>query len=99
MTIKLLDNVNVNTTGDPFIGKGAGQTLLITADDLGGGSVSLETSLNKTTGWTPVFYDGAPFVVTTVGAYYLRKNAQGLYMRAVLSGATGASNVTVALVD
>ncbi len=96
--IKLLDNVSVDTVGTASRGDGGVKVLSVVGNLLGGGSVSVEVSDESKTYWAPVtFKDGIPFVVTSFGAYKLEKMPQAQYIRATLSGSTGANNVSVIL--
>lgn len=93
--IKLLDNVSVDTTGSAIRGDG-GSKLLFVSGTLGGGTISLEISNEDQSVWVPAtFLDGAAFAVTSTGAFILDRFPTSLFTRAVLSGSTGASNVTV----
>ena len=95
--IKLLDGVNVDTDGPARKGDGGGKVLTIYGTSLGGGSITIELSNEDTTNWVPITYSGSPFVATSFEAYYIRRISQGQYVRARLTGSTGASNVNVDL--
>jgi hypothetical protein len=96
--IRLLDKVSTDTVGGIFPGDGKDKVLNITATSLGGGTISVELSDTTGTLWAPAMYkDDVPFEVTTIGAYKLEKMPAGIYIRASLSGSTGANNVSVEL--
>jgi hypothetical protein len=96
--IRLLDKVSTDTVGDAFSGDGDWKSLVITADDLGGGTISVELSDTSKTYWAPAMYkDDIPFEVTDIGAFKLEKMPSGIYIRASLSGSTGANDVSVEL--
>jgi hypothetical protein len=96
--LKLLDNVAVDTVGTAFRGDGGGKALSVIGNSLGGGSVTVEVSDESKTYWAPVtFKDGIPFVVTVFAVYKLEKMPQGQYIRASLSGSSGANDVSVIL--
>lgn len=82
-------------TGLEFIGDGGGKQLTIYGTSLGGGTIAIETSADDGTIWVPVTFSGSPSAFTAFAAYFIRRIAQGVKWRAVLSGSSGASNVNV----
>lgn len=95
---KLLDNVSVDTVGDATRGDGGAKALIIAGDSLGGGTITVEVSDETQTYWAPAtFKDAIPFAVADWGAYKLEKMPQGTYIRASLTGSSGANNVSVIL--
>jgi len=94
---KLLDNVSVNTEGEPYKGLGAGMALDIWAEDFGGGTVNIELSPDNGTTWIMGSFGGNPSSFTENKALYIIKIGIGELIRATLTGATGASNVNVML--
>lgn len=96
--IKLLDGVSVDTVGDATRGDGGVKVLSVIGNSLGGGSVTVEVSDDDQTYWAPVtFKDGIPFVVTDFLAFKLEKMPQAQFIRATLSGSSGANDVSVIL--
>lgn len=94
---KLLDNVSIDTDGEPYRGLGAGMAIDIWADDFGGGSVNLELSPDNGNTWIIGEYGGNPASFSTNIAKYIVKIGIGELIRATLTGSTGASNVNAML--
>ena len=90
---KLLDNVSVDTVGDPQQGEGGSKQISVWADDFGGGSVTIEISPDNGHTWNILIYLGNPAIFTSNIDFFLFKFAQGVLLRAVLAGSSGAVNV------
>jgi hypothetical protein len=90
---KLLDNVSVDTVGDPIQGDGGSKQISVWATDYGGGEVAIEISPDNGTTWNTLIYNGSPAVFSSNIDIFLFKFAQAVLMRAVLSGSSGAINV------
>lgn len=95
--MKLLDAVDTNTVGVGYHGNGCQYNLTVFADSFGGGTVSIEISDNGGTHWVPVTFLGAALTFTASSSRTITKLSQGQLIRASLSGATGASNVSAIL--
>ena len=93
----LLEGATANVTGDAKSTPG-GVFQLVVEGDLGGGNITLDTSLDGTN-WQDVYAtDGTELVVDASNNYVSTIRLQSaLNIRAVLAGAT-APDVTVALV-
>jgi len=91
MTQTLLDNVNVDTDGEPFQGAGGSWIATVRADDYGSGTVDLEISPNSQSSFTPLT-DGS---FTENGQVKIDFLPKGTSIRARLSGSTSPSNVSV----
>lgn len=92
---KLLDNVSVDTVGQPFQGDGGSKLLVISGTNLGGGSITIELSLDSGVNWAPATYNGTLAIFTAFQSLMINKIAQHAKIRATLSGSTGASGVSV----
>ena len=94
--IILLQNISADTVGEALSGDGKSKQLLVSATDFGGGSVTLEVSLDKTN-WAPLTKGGVPAVYTANATDYARVVGMATYIRATLSGSTNPSNLNVFL--
>lgn len=92
-TLKLLDNVSVDTDGTPDKGLGQGMGLTIWATSFGGGAVNIELSPDNGVTWVLATYGGNPASFTSNITKYIVKIGQGQLIRATLTGSSGASNV------
>lgn len=98
MTV-LLDAINVDAVGNFENGDGSERIILITADDFGGGTVTLELAETKV-GSTPVTasdLSGAPQDVTDNRAFSIGPVPNGMKIRARLAGSSGADNLRVVM--
>jgi hypothetical protein len=91
---RLLNNVSVDTDGIPQPGDGGSKQISIWGADYGGGSVTIQTSPDLIT-WITLKYGGNPAVFTSNISLKLDKIGQGFYIRATLTGSSGASGVNV----
>jgi len=94
----LLDGVSTDTAGEPFVVDGGSYTVVIEATSFGGGTVTLQGRYGKSGNWLVLTDNGVPAEYTAGILRVLRSFARGMEIRAILSGSTGASNVTVRLV-
>lgn len=94
----LLNNVNQNTTGEAFaLSSDLSHTLAISATSMGGGTITLQFSLDGVNNWFDIKDDSGAiysFIEPTVKSNISLK---GIFIRAVLSGATNPSNIYVKL--
>jgi len=93
----LLKNVSVDTDGDPVQGDGSKYELDIWATDFGGGSVNIEISPNNGTTWILATYGGNPASFTENKTLHIEKISQGEFIRATLTGSSGADNVNAVI--
>lgn len=91
---RLLNNVSVDTDGTPQPGDGGSKQISIWATNYGGGSVTIQTSPDLVT-WITIKYMGSPAVFTSDISLKLDKIGQGMFIRATLTGSSGASGVNV----
>lgn len=98
MTV-LLDNVSVDTTSSIIKGIGGVVTLVITADDFGGGYLYIEYSRSGSGMW---IIETLPTVTLPPPDFQVNYNKIlsielpiGIEMRVRLAGSAGASNVRV----
>lgn len=94
----LLDNVSVNTVGEWIRVDGGSYSAVVWGDNFGGGQVTLECSPDG--GLTAIAlrdWSDAVYNFTDNNVKGLDYIGQGLLVRAVLSGAAGASNVSAGL--
>lgn len=97
---KLLDNVSVDTTGDPFPGDGGTKLLVISGTNLDGGTITIEMSLDGGANYAPATYNGAIAAFTEFQTLLITKIAQKAKIRAKLTGAGGsAAAITVGISD
>lgn len=89
----LLKNVSVDTDGDLIKGDGSKYELDIWATSFGGGTVNIEISPDNGTTWILATYGGNPASFSENKALHIEKVAHGEYIRATLTGSTGADNV------
>jgi hypothetical protein len=92
MSDYLLQNVSIDTVGVSVGGTGNSKIIQIAATSFGGGSVILEGSLDNTL-WTTLTYGGNPAIFTSGKILKLDFWPTGMYVRASLTGSTGANNV------
>ncbi len=96
MAIALLDNVNQDTVGEFFVWKGGPADIFVTADDFGGGTVTIQRSNDGGAIVVPVkFIDGVTFTATLNSVFPANGWGQGTRVRATLAGATSPVNVRV----
>lgn len=94
----LLKSVDTDTVGEIFSQQGNDYTIVIEAENFGGGQVTLEYSISGTI-WNAVedFRGTVIAGITANSIYKVLASGQGLKLRASLALSEGASNVTVAL--
>ena len=97
MTITLLNEVDIDTIGTPWISDGASKSLLIDAVSFGGGSVTIEVKRYNGQWVVPSLPDGSPATFTAGTFQKFDYAGFGIYVRAKLTGSTGASKVNVLL--
>lgn len=90
---KLLSNVSVDTDGQGFVTDGGSKNLFIFADNFGGGSVTIYASADGGDHWIPLEIGGVPAVFTDQVVKVIDYIAQGMLIKAELSGSSGASGV------
>jgi hypothetical protein len=90
---RLLNNVSVDTVGTAQDGDGGSKVITVWASNFGGGSVAIEASPDGGATWITLTYGGNPAVFTTNTIRLIDRIGQGMQIRAVFSGSTGASNV------
>ena len=91
----LLDSVSDTTEGQAFKGTGATRQIIITADDFGGGSVKLETSVDRIN-YAPIQYNFDDAVFTENISFTCPVISSQAYIRAVYNQGEGSgSNITV----
>lgn len=88
MPVNLLNEVNDNTVGAAMPSDGSAKSLLVDAVAFGGGTVTIEVQRVGGQWVIPEQGDGTPAVFTTNTFQKFDFPGQGLYTRAVLSGAT-----------
>jgi hypothetical protein len=93
----LLQNVSVDTDGAGIPADGGTKTLSIWATSFGGGSVTIQGSPDGGTTWITLTYGGNPAIFTENTFRLINRLGQGLLIRAILTGSTGASNVNADL--
>lgn len=97
-TVTLLDNVSADTTGTATIrGDGGRVTVVVAADDFGGGTVSLEVrdANDAAARWSTIRdHQGVAAEFTQAGQVTVQL-INSLVMRASLAGSTSPSNVYV----
>ena len=97
----LLNSVSVDTVGEAEAAQDKiPKNLYIYAEDFGGGTVRVEWSLSTDNDavWTTVTDPLGNPVAVNNNTMYTSLTLYGAFYRAVLSGSTGASNVSVRLV-
>lgn len=92
----LLNNVNVDTIGDPEPTDGGKRVLIVRADSFGDGTVKIEAKSNNDPSGRFLAVPDASF--TSGDTKILDGAKSGMTYRAVLSGSSGASNVFAELV-
>lgn len=93
----LLTDVSVDVNGTGVDGDGSGKALAIWATDFGGGTVTIQGSPDGGTTWITLTVDGAAATFTANAIRYLERIGQGMQIRAILSGSSGADAVNVRL--
>ncbi len=92
--MKLLDNVDVDTTSSEVRFGGGSKVLIVRADNFGGGTVTLEGKSSNDS--ANRFASIQEF--TEDGTVKIQSTGPSFVFRAVLSGSSGASNVYVELI-
>lgn len=96
MSVTLLNAVSVDTTGDWFTWSGGSCRIYVQATSFGGGTVTLESSVDGgTTAISENFDDGTTFSVVSDGVFNAGSFGQGVKIRAKLAGSSGADSVSV----
>ena len=94
--LTLLDNVAVDGSGAAHFVDGGTYSLFVQATAFGGGSVSVESSVDGTT-WITLSESGTPIALTGNAVRSIAGLSQGLMVRGTLTGSTAASGVTVTM--
>lgn len=93
----LLYQVNEDTIGNPVaIQNQASHTLAIQAANFGGGTVTIEWSLDALA-WNPLLDFNEQPAIFTQNTLKVGLTFTGIYLRASLSGSTNAKNITVTI--
>ena len=93
----LLYQVNKDSVGNPIpLQNQTAHTLAVQATNFGAGAVTIEWSLDNTE-WSPLLGADGKAVTFTQNGLVSGLLLNGIYLRASLSGSTGAQNVTVTL--
>jgi hypothetical protein len=99
--IKLLNDVNQNTTGTGIETDGSSKTLLVwvtaVTGSFGGGSVTIEASGDNGTTWIPLTIGGNVVAFTANAVEAIDYLGQNMFIRASLSGATNPLHVNAAI--
>ncbi len=85
--IKLLEDVDVDVEGVTFNSEGGPKALYVWADDFGGGTVSIESSADNIT-FIALQENGVDIAITEDSINIIDYLAQGVKVRAILSGST-----------
>lgn len=98
--ITLLDGVSANTNGDAVNLLGGALSVFVQGTDFGGGTVTLEVSVDGGTVWhTAKQQDGVTDLTASGNSTFVMWGyAAGVAVRATLTGASGADTVSVFLV-
>lgn len=101
MALQLLNAVTTNTTGRaiqmPPLTVQKSYNFVVSSSNFGSGTVQLQISQDGLTNWITPTYSGTALSITANGTWSVPILNGGLYVRAVLSGATSPSPVTAAL--
>lgn len=93
---RLLDDVSVDTNGTPITHFGGGFTIEVRATSYGAGTVAIQGSTDETKWITlPIDPDNSTFATYTADTQIRGLLSPGYKLRAILTGSTGASGVTV----
>jgi hypothetical protein len=93
----LLNNVNVDTVGEPLpIFATKPHTLAVQADDLGGGNITIEWSVDADS-WDTLIDTSGNLAIYTQNVLKVNLTFESIYLRATLSGSTNAQNVFVGI--
>lgn len=101
MSTTLLDNVSANGSGSFFTWLG-GPAQIFVKGDLDGGDITIELSDDGTTIYPAKFSDGTDFTVASADvpdSFPACGWAQGMKVRATLTGGTSPTGVTVTLLQ
>lgn len=93
----LLTDVSVDVNGTAIESDGAGKLLIVWATDFGGGTVTVQVSPDGGTTWIALLVIGTAVAFTANAAQFLDRVGQGMQIRAILSGSSGASAVNARL--
>ncbi len=93
----LLTDVSVDANGTAVESDGAGKLLVVWATDFGSGTVTIQVSPDGGTTWIALLVIGTAVAFTANAAQFLDWIGQGLQIRAVLSGSSGADSVNARL--
>lgn len=94
MVQTLLNNVNGDFDGVGVGADGGAKTVIIRADDFGGGTVTLQGSDDNVT-FITLTIGGAVATFTANAIRVIDHMGQGSFIRATLTGSTSPSNVRV----
>lgn len=98
MPVSLLKDVNRDTVGTPWSSDGSCKSLIVDAVSTGGGTITFEVSraADDSKPWTiPILPDDTLAIFTRPTFQKFDFAGSGIFVRARLDGATGASNVNV----
>ena len=96
--IILLENESGDVNGDSTTMHVYPKIFAVWADDFGGGTVSVEATPDGGTTWIPLTKNGIPLAYTANAIDQISGLiAQGMHVRAVLSGSTLPVNVNAVL--
>lgn len=99
MKAYLLNDVNEDTTGDAVRGIGCSLLIQISFTSLGGGSITIQGTMDNGDHWITLTYGGNPAIFTAEGIYKMDYVGKTLQIRGVLSGATSPELVRVIVGD
>lgn len=95
-TVLLLNGVTEDTDGEAVFGDGSAKNLQVNSTDFGGGTVSIQGSLDSGTTWITLLKDdGNPASFTSNAFFGIRQFNPTVLVRAVLDGATDPDPVYV----
>lgn len=97
MPVTLLNEVNDNSIGTEWLSDGGCKSLLIDAVDFGGGTVTIQVKRYNGEWVIPVLPDGTLAQFTSNTFQKFDYAGFGIYVRAILTGSSGASKVNVYL--
>lgn len=92
----LLKNVTEDTVGEPISNTFGSPRNLFISGDLGGGSFTMEGSIDDGITWVSIPKNGVPFVATAPGIYSFDYLGGGPIYRGTLAGSVNP-DLTVAL--
>lgn len=91
----LLYKITQDTVGEPVVFQNNNtHTLAVQAEDFGGGTVTIEWSLDAVT-WTTLVDSAGQSAVFTANALKVGLTFKSIYLRASLADSSGAKNLNV----